>query len=96
MFGYQSTFSIYSGPTEIQIRSNFVRSLSSVRKESTTKNNSTIYACTGDDTLEEMSFIDRVKKAGKTLVDSGAKTMLRVSNSRHCEEVVDESCAWLW
>jgi hypothetical protein len=30
-----------------------------------------------------MSFFDKMKKAGKAVVDSGAKTMLRVSQFLH-------------
>ena len=40
---------------------------------------STIYSCTGGESpLDNMSFLEKMKKAGKTLVDSGARTMLRV------------------
>jgi hypothetical protein len=37
-----------------------------------------MYACGAGEQIEGMSFFDKLKQAGKSLVDSGAKTMLKV------------------
>mmetsp|Transcript_21617 Transcript_21617/g.28478 ORF Transcript_21617/g.28478 Transcript_21617/m.28478 type:complete len:89 (+) Transcript_21617:18-284(+) len=37
------------------------------------------------------TFMEKMKKAGRTLVDSGAKTMLKVRNIKH----EDRKCAFL-
>jgi outer membrane biogenesis lipoprotein LolB len=37
-----------------------------------------MYACGAGEQMEGMSFFDKLKQAGKSLVDSGAKTMLKV------------------
>jgi hypothetical protein len=37
-----------------------------------------MYACGAGEQMEGMSFFEKMKLAGKSLVDSGAKTMLKV------------------
>jgi hypothetical protein len=48
-----------------------------------------MYACGAGEPIEGMSFFERMKQAGKSLVDTGAKTMLKVCQSCPCRTCTD-------